>query len=105
MRKAESAHLEEILHTLTSYVYAFIDNELTMSQVVEDRLKVLWAAVDQVSPVLVPLVPPHVWSDNKTRSDEPLQHSGGDMLSDWPACCVTYLSLGTCERAYSLALC
>lgn len=31
---------------LTSYIYAFIDNELTMSQIVENRLKVFRAAVD-----------------------------------------------------------
>lgn len=35
-----------------------------MSQVVEDGLKVLWAAVDQVRSALVPLVPPHVWKDS-----------------------------------------
>lgn len=46
--------------SLTSYVYAFIDNELSVSQVVEDGLKVFGAAVDQVSSVLVPLVPPHI---------------------------------------------
>lgn len=46
--------------SLTSYIYAFIDNELAVSQVVEDGLKVFGAAVDQVSSVLVPLVPPHI---------------------------------------------
>lgn len=46
--------------SLTSYVYAFIDNELSVSQVVEDGLKVFGAAVDQVSSVLIPLVPPHI---------------------------------------------
>lgn len=51
---------------LTSYVYAFVDDELTVSQIVEDGLKVLRAAVDEVRPVLVPLVSPHIWSDNKT---------------------------------------
>lgn len=47
----------------TSQVHAFVDDQLTVSQVVEDGLKVLWAAVDQVRSALVPLVPPHVWND------------------------------------------
>lgn len=36
-----------------------------MSQVVEDRLKVFRAAVDEVGPVLVLSVAPHIWSKNK----------------------------------------
>lgn len=54
------------LRDLTSHVDAVVDDELTVSQIVEDGLKVLGAAVDEVRPVFVPLVPPHIWSDNKS---------------------------------------
>lgn len=49
---------------LTSDVDALVDDELAVSQVVEDRLEVLGAAVDEVRPALVPRVPPDIWSDN-----------------------------------------
>lgn len=51
---------------LTSDVDALVDDELAVSQVVEDRLEVLGAAVDEVRPALVPRVPPNIWSDNTT---------------------------------------
>lgn len=51
---------------LTSDVDALVDDELAVSQVVEDRLEVLGAAVDEVRPALVPRVPPDIWSDNTT---------------------------------------
>lgn len=54
-----------LVKELTSYIDAFIDNKLTMSQVVENRLKVFRAAVDEVGPMLVPLVPPHIWSKHR----------------------------------------
>lgn len=43
----------------TAYINPFVDDELSVPQVVEDGLKVLWAAVDEVGSVLVLLVPPH----------------------------------------------
>lgn len=51
---------------LTSDVNALVDDELAVSQVVEDRLEVLGAAVDEVRPALVPRVSPNIWSNNTT---------------------------------------
>lgn len=52
----------------TSEVHALVDDQLTVSQVVEDGLKVLGTAVDQVRPTLIPLVAPHVCNDG-SQSD------------------------------------
>lgn len=49
---------------LTSDIDALVDDELAVPQVVEDGLKVFWAAVNEEGAALVPCVAPHVWSDN-----------------------------------------
>ena len=43
----------------TADINSFVDNELSVSQVVEDGLKVLWAAVNQVGSMLILPVSPH----------------------------------------------
>lgn len=83
-----------------SYVDAFVDDELAVSQVVEDGLEVFGAAVDQVRAMLVPLVTPNICRErsevSEHRSTKTTAQS--DRLT-------THLSLETCERACSPALC
>lgn len=75
-------HSLEFITKLTSYIYSFIDNELTVSQVVENRLKVFRAAVDQVSPMLVLLVPPHIWSKHR-GCQNPLKEIPRTTMAKW----------------------
>lgn len=53
-----------------------------MSQVVEDGLKVLWAAVDQVRSTFVPLVAPHIWKDSSQSRQQYSHEAVGNVFSD-----------------------
>ncbi len=44
----------------TERVDALIDDELSVSQIIQDGFKVVWTAIYQVRPLRVLLVPPNI---------------------------------------------
>lgn len=45
---------------LTQRVDPFVDDQLTVSQIIQNGFKVIWTPVDQISPLRVLLVPPNI---------------------------------------------